>query len=419
MILRELVTRFRFDVDEKGVDKYNKSVGNMKLGLGKLVGGIGIGLLGKQLFDLGGKAEQAEFNLKRFAGTDFAPLRANFRRIQAEINGIRKGAGNVITVSDFDRATASFVQTMGRGKKELQSFNQLWEFSAKQSAITGENAADIVEQLTNAVSSGDFAIFQDKIPGFDLIKKQFEDFILEAKKVGDPGGVIDLNTRVAAFSRIIGEAGAEQDKAIKAIPDSLLKSREASKQLEDILQNLGKDIRDLLVPAIKKLSDILTGYNKSGVASVLQNILPIDKKSTLGSATSVSDMFFGPTDSSGRSEAVRSWDSLPSDLERIFSKPFFEFLKTIGIKPDPVGTPIANQGVSAISAINSVSPNNVVDVPPKARLYEEQKQGNTEININNTYQITNPDPKSVADQITKKQKEQINNAVNQVKKQER
>lgn len=261
MILRDLVTRFSFETDESGIAKYNTHLAGMRKGLGRFLGLLGVGLGAKELFDVGQNAKQAEFNLRRFVGTDFTKLRQQFFQTQNDINKIRKGAGDLIIRKDFDTAAGKFFQTFGRGQKQIEDFAKFWDFAAKQSALTGQNVNSIFENLQSGVRGGDFGSLLD-IPGIDVFRKQLLEFQNQVLDPNEPGGRIAIQNRMRTFFRIIQQARAEQDKSLTELPEGILQSRKTVTEFREAFEKLGKTVNELLVPALEKLNKLLEIMNK-------------------------------------------------------------------------------------------------------------------------------------------------------------
>jgi len=261
MILRDLVTRFSFETDESGIAKYNNKLAGMRKGLGRFLGLLGVGLGAKELFDVGQNAKQAEFNLRRFVGTDFTKLRQQFFQTQKDINKLREGAGDLIIRKDFDLAAGKFFQTFGRGQKQMEDFSKFWDFAAKQSALTGQNVNSIFEQLQSGVRGGDFGSLLN-IPGIDVFRKQLLEFQNQVLDPNEPGGRIAIQNRMRTFFRIIQQARAEQDKSLTELPAGILESRKTVTEFREAFEKLGKTVNELLVPALQQLNKLLEIMNK-------------------------------------------------------------------------------------------------------------------------------------------------------------
>ncbi len=263
-VLRELITRFGFEVDEKGAKDVEKRVDGMKKGiggLGKLLG-VSFGVAGaKALFTIGQRAARAEFNLKRLAGTNFTGLRSQFKDVQDELNNIREGAGKVVTERQFDIAAAGFLKVFGKGKDQVNAFGQLFSFAAKQAVITGEEVTTIIEQIQSGIQGGGFEALLE-LPGFDIFQKQLLEFQQQAIDPGEPGGRIALQNRLKAIMGIVTEAAEGQNTALKQVPGVLLETDKLAAKTKNTFDQLAKTVNESLVPAIGGLNLVVAEFNK-------------------------------------------------------------------------------------------------------------------------------------------------------------
>jgi hypothetical protein len=263
-VIRELITLFGFEVDEKGANNVEKRVDGMKRGiggLGKLLG-VSLGIAGaRAMFKIGQSAARAEFNMSRLADLSFEDLKTQFKGIQAELDIIKKGAGEVITKEQFDVAGASFFRVFGKGAAQLKTFNQLFTFAAKQAAITGQSVVDIFSEIQSGVQGGGFEGLLD-IPGFDIFRKQLKEAHLELLDPGEIGGRIGLENRLAFVIGIITEATEEQNTALEKVPENLFEMDKASAKTEDSFKKLAATINSLLVPAMEGLNSAIDSFNQ-------------------------------------------------------------------------------------------------------------------------------------------------------------
>ena len=261
-ILREVITRFKFETDEQAARKVDKRVSKMKRGIGGIgkVLGLTLGIAGaKALFSFGQGATRAEFSLKNLAGVEFAPLRQNMNRIREDLNLIREGAGAIFRERDFDIAAAGFVRTFGTGRKELELFDQIFRSAAKQSAVTGKNVAELVQQLTQAITSGDFSALME-LPGIDQsFIKRLED-INELFNLGEIGGQSAIRRRSEALASALEMVADRQDKSLRNVPSQLLLADQAAKKTQDSVERWAESLNRTLIPVMEKLNIVLDKF---------------------------------------------------------------------------------------------------------------------------------------------------------------
>jgi len=261
-VLREVVTRFKFETDEQAARKVDQRVNKMKRGIsgiGKVLG-VTLGLAGaKALFSFGQTGKRAEHVLKNLVGVDFKPLEQSMIKIRNELNILQEGAGNVFAPRDFNIAAAGFFRTFKQGRKEIELFDKIFRSAAIQSANTGENVSALVQQLTQAISGGDFSALL-KLPGIDqAFVKRIED-INALFDPGEIGGQIAIRQRMGVLSEILTRTNKEQLKSIKDIPPQLLKMQAAEKKLQTGTEKLATSLNKTLVPAMEKLNQVLNQF---------------------------------------------------------------------------------------------------------------------------------------------------------------
>lgn len=274
-VLREVITRYKFEEDREGAQRLERRLLGFRrniAGLARLFG-VGLGIAGTRAFlSIGQRAAQAEFNLRRFAGQDFSALRNQFQGIQQDLENIRAGTSSIVTRREFDEAAAGFLRVFGRGQRQVRAFGEIFEFAAKQSAITGEHVVGIVDSITRGLETGDFSAFLE-FPGFDQrVLRQLE-FVQGVIDPQEPGGQIALQQRLRTLTRIFSEFGAEQDRALRQLPANLLEGRRSAKTLQETFENLAKTLQETLVPLLERLNVLLAVFERSSTRGGLQAML--------------------------------------------------------------------------------------------------------------------------------------------------
>jgi hypothetical protein len=260
--LREVVTRFRFDMSESDLRAFNHTVEKMKGGLRTVAGlfGVSLGVAGvAAIAKMGLTAERAELQLRRLSGADFTKFRAVFSAVGKELDGIVKGAAGILKPKEFDEAAANFVKVFGSGKEQVDAFGRIFAFAARQSALTGKSVSEITRGIQDAIATGGFDALLD-IPGFTEYKKEFLDFQQKAMNPGEPGGEVGRLNRMRAILDIIGKSRKEQEATLRNnrdLVDDLLAADKVGARMEETLERLGTTIDKSLVPALNKIADIL------------------------------------------------------------------------------------------------------------------------------------------------------------------
>lgn len=265
--VREVVTRFSFETDKRGVREVDQTMSRMTSGartLARLFGlSLGVGAV-RAMFRLGQSTTQARFDLQRMAGTDFSAFRRVLGDVRADLNEIRAGAGQVIRQRDFDTAAAGFVRVFGRGRRELDAFREVFGFAARQSAITGQNVAELVQQIQQAATSGDFSALLD-LPGFDEVARRRLEDIQRAIDPQEIGGRAGIQQRMRALLSVFREFGGEQERALRNVPSNLLEANRAAQRTQDSMDKLTETLNRLLIPALEKINELLDRFSSRAI----------------------------------------------------------------------------------------------------------------------------------------------------------
>ena len=299
MLLRDLLTRFSFEVDKKDVDKYDKTVGSMTkkaLKLGAVFGGA---FTVKSLFDAGRTTAQTAENLKAVADTEFNNLQKGLSGVKQSLEETRKGASEILTDRSFNILGTDFINTFGNGKKELKSFLVLLESASKLALRTGKPLEEVFSGFKNATVSGDLSIF-DNVSGIDRTKSQYLENILSSIDPNELGGGAGRNQKLNAISKFINKAKPTQDKTLNNLSDSVFNATKLRLRREGVKQESSEAVYN----ESSKISEV---FDK-GLIKTIKVFKSLDKKT-----------FFGETDKEGRTDAAKSWDSFPNNIKNIFS----------------------------------------------------------------------------------------------------
>jgi len=279
-VLRDLVTRFSFDVNKKDVNKYDKTVKGMTrqaLKLGAIFGGA---FTVKGLIGSGIAAERAAFNLERLAETDFSKLQNMLKQTRAELNSIKKGSGNTFTDKNFNLGAAKFVEDFGHGNDALKLFNAILSSTSKIVTRTGGNINEMMGIFQEATKSGNFD-FLKQFPEFDQVYVNKRNRLNNIFDPGEFGGEIGLTQKTNIVMSLLKQIEASQIKSLKNLPDSILAANRAAKNFQNTLDKSGKSFNKVLVPItnffaneFKDIGEFIEDIDKHGPSELLQIALP-------------------------------------------------------------------------------------------------------------------------------------------------
>jgi len=259
-VLREVVTRFKFETDKKGVDQFERTMRKMRSGTRRLAKlfGISLGVAGvTAMGKLGISIERARFNMERFTGLSTAQLEQQLLSVQRSLDQIRRGFGTKITGKDFFSAGTEFFQIFGRGEGKMESFKRTFELAAKLSLLTGKNVKDLFSSITQGIESGNFGFLAD-VPGFTKTRIQnLQDQLNAIAPGGEFTSGIGRAQRLNAFLRNTGRSSGVISRNLKAIPDAVFEADRAAASFKKTMDNLSESLTKLLVPALNKLNILL------------------------------------------------------------------------------------------------------------------------------------------------------------------
>ncbi len=260
-ILREVITRFKFDTDEAGVKKVQRNTARMKRGVRSLAKlfGIGLGITSvRAMFRMGTSLERAQFNVKRFSGLSLKKLTDQFDAINVRLNAIKKGAG-IKRDKDFFVSGAIFFKAFGKGEKQTREFGKTFEFAAKMSKITQRNVAEVFGDIVQGVRGGGFS-FLSEIPGITDRRVQEIQDILGKIDPREIGGETGRQRRLSRFFKEISKSSGVIDQNLKDVPKTMLGANNAADTFKGSMDKISSALTKKLVPALEKLNTLLDKF---------------------------------------------------------------------------------------------------------------------------------------------------------------
>lgn len=407
-VLREVVTRFRLETDEKGAQHLEKRVEGIKHGLKDLasVFGITLGVAGAlAVGKMGYEAERAKVNLEYLAGTDFGPLMHQIEIVQRRMENARAGSSKIFREEDIHRAAAAWTTAFGGDNGltgNVEKFGTVLKFAETQAAITGKKVDEIVAAIQGAIQNGGMEALME-VPGFNQFQRQTLEWIDKVTDPKEPGGRTGIELRAQRIIEILQQQDAAQNKALKKVPAELLAIDSAGAQMKETMAKLGQTLDKLLVEVIPRLIPILEWMtDKLGIVNKA-----IDQKGVAGAVKSGASGFVDRVseyDSMLRSGAVGGTADIAAqrakrEAELDKRKPFSEMTwGEVGrsilwdVQPlrrgDGVNRPATSQD----------------DIGMRAPSRFEVRE------MNNTFHIQSNDPAAVAREVEKKLNDSVRDA---------
>lgn len=278
MILRNLVTRFSFETDQRGVEKFNKTLSGMRSGLKGFLGALGIGIGAREIYNLGKTTQQAASDLQRLAGTDFGKFQAQLSRIRYELNTIRRGAGGLVRRKVFNTLATDFVREFGTGPKQIDTFKKLFEAAALQSGVSGKSVAELFSGYMETLKGGGLDSLRG-LPGFNINKQKQLEFILNTTNPGEPGGAIGREQRRKMLLDVLSTAKGAQEQNLKKLNPSLFnmallarRTQDSADQLSEAANNAAAPVADVANKAASAVAKQITDVHKHGFLHSLREM---------------------------------------------------------------------------------------------------------------------------------------------------
>ncbi len=408
-VLRDVITRFKFDTDRRGVKRFNETMSRMRgglKGLGRLLGVV-VGTIGvSAMFKMGQTALRAQFNLRRLVGTDFEPLRQTLRQIQEEMNGIQERSGDLIRAKDFDIAAAGFFKEFGRGKQQLETFREIFRFAAIEYANTGRNVVEIFAGLQRGLISGDFGELIN-LPKFDRLKKQIRDWQIQQIDPQEPGGGAALKIYRRALLRIIRESAEEQKRTLGNVKlKPLVKADLIASQLKETMDNFAKAINSLLVPVLEKLNELLGIF--------VDKSREIEKKGLFGAlVVDPAQKAVAPIMTKRTMPAINAFIEYLRQGQRDLKR---KREQAVAQPPPDTSQSDGGQPPERTSQSNGMI-NKMIDIFSHGQPPERTAQRGVEVTIGevqNTFNIKSSDPREVASEVKRKFDNSIKDAASAI-----
>jgi len=283
-VLRELVSRFSFDVDKKSVKNYDATIGGMKKSALKLGAALGLSLGGKALFQAGTQALTAEENLKRIAGTKFSLLESNLDSVRVKLDSIRQGAGSILTDKTFQMLGADFFKSFDISNKTIKQFTTLLESASVQAISTKGSISEIFSGLQAAIETGDVGAIKD-IGGFNLAQVKFLQAQLAQIDAGEFAQDISMKKRGEVVTNLLKKLRPAQEKQLKAIGGEFFDIQVAQKTVDQFTEQASEAVTSWLVRKSASSIDIYKRLFEGDIKGIsrdvgrqIMSVLPTDEE---------------------------------------------------------------------------------------------------------------------------------------------
>ncbi len=264
--IRELSTRFSFDVDPQGINKFNRTMNKMKntiLGIGTA---LGTGLGFRSLIRFGEDVQRAAFQARRF-GAELDKDGKFIGETREKLDALTETLGNkAFTETQALDAFTQFAQ-LAKGFPSLQGkFAEFFEFAVLlNKAGQLRDLGGVMTRMVEAVKTADpsFLVDLTKLPALAGAR------ISKLAQIIQGAFFLDVQKRPLAF-RLLREAMDSVEEGLKktaiaASKTDVGKVDTALTELEEAAQNLGNNLLQFVTPAIEGLTELLQLVQGQGV----------------------------------------------------------------------------------------------------------------------------------------------------------
>ncbi len=263
--LRDVKTRFTFEQDSAGIQKFNTSVKGMKkqlVGLGAL---LGVTLTGKGLVELGLTAEQAEEKLRgavsAIDGNAVKVIKDSIKEVQDEMNKLKAGAGEIITPAEGKLVAERFFSVFEDTSEEsIGVFKALLRTALAESIRTGEGTEAVFAKIFDGLKSGSIEALKG-LPGvteetalkFQALTGLFSNIDFE--------NVAQLRLNMGRVRDVLDEIKPSIEGFVAGVSDPLITFRATATEARESFLGLGATIVTSMSEPLDVIRQLFTDIN--------------------------------------------------------------------------------------------------------------------------------------------------------------
>jgi hypothetical protein len=258
-VVRELSTKFTFDVDRSGIQRFNQVLGGMKRSIVVIGTLLGTGVGAKAVAKFGANLERARFQAGRFS-EEIRTTGKFAKPLQERIDALSKSfktaafteseAFNAFT--QFSNVAEDFPTLEGR-------FGDFFEFAVlANKAGQLKDLPGVFTEMVEALRSGD-PTFLEKLPGFSDVAGAK---IRKLQEISQGAFFLPVQRR-PQFFRLLLDGIEETREELRATAKeatettAISKFQDALVKLERAAEKLGTVVLKGITPAIDALSELL------------------------------------------------------------------------------------------------------------------------------------------------------------------
>lgn len=255
-VVRELTTRFSFDVDRRGVEKFNRTMGGMRNIIVGLAGALGVGLGVRSIVKWGMELNRAKFFVEELGGMSKSTTRL--------IEDLEEEYGKAFTETEGMNAFINFMKISEGFQGFEKLFDPLLEFSVLLTRSGAGRYGDFREIFEGilAASRGDFG-FLEQIIGITDID------VAELRKIGETvEGAFFLKPEARPeffdllMQLITREMPRQTEIATRAMEEDFTKLDIAGTKIKTTWQEITGELTKAMTPILETVNELLEKYDE-------------------------------------------------------------------------------------------------------------------------------------------------------------
>lgn len=257
--VRELVTRFSFDVDSRGVRKFTNTMSGMERRITRIGAVLGVGFGAKKLADVGLRLDRAANQARRF-GAVIDDSNRFVGKIGDTIAALRNRVGAFDQALPLEAFTT--FQNLVEGFDKINvPFEEFFKFGVLIAKSGQEDLDTVMQALAQSLETGSVDLLE-KLPGFGA---RLQARIEKVFGITGPGFFLKPEQRPQFFNTIFEELRKlepELEKSASTVKDTASgAATEFTSEFETAAARLGNTLVKLLTKPLQLLTELLSLIN--------------------------------------------------------------------------------------------------------------------------------------------------------------
>ena len=285
--LRDLVTRFSFETDQTGVQRFNRTLGGMKNQLSQLAGLVGVAFGTKAIFDSGTALNRANVQLRaavqnaQDAPAAFELINDSINNLTVSIGGAQRRISDFATEAELTGAAADFFGAEGieASVENVERFTTILRAAAALAIQENQDVRTSFQNILSGVTGGDVSTLLP-LGILDRAGAAFEQFRAQLAASADLLEPQTFERNIDALVNLLQDARPEIEATFEiAEEQGLLDLLEAQRDVQSGFERLGSEAVKALAPLFSTVTELAArlaeaATNADQLADNLRDALP-------------------------------------------------------------------------------------------------------------------------------------------------